>query len=267
VSSSVTWTPAAVQHTYTPSILLAATSSDTLFVGKDSGSDEEVFLQHGVTDGSSAPTPRGIASFTGPLSATISGEVSPNNGYAAFTVPGAGGNLQVDYSADHGAASALTIAAPGGSVDGQTIDSILAGDAAPVMINDNGVTAFSADIGPDDNEALLAWSAAGGLKIVAEIGDPVDGVNGSSLGTIAAFDDNSLGTDLGTNLYNDGLSDANRLAFGVVYDTGTQDGSGDEILGSAVVSAVVTVPEPASLLTLTTLTPLILLRRRRAVRC
>lgn len=238
---------------YTPSLLLGATDEDALFQGVDGNGDRAIFFKHG-TD----PI-RQLGMYSQPLVGERAGAELTNNGLAAFLATDGADEPELLYYDAAWNGPAVQVAGQGTTITGTpwVVKQVgIDGRTAP-MLNENGVVVFGAWIGADldPNDmgmpALLWWSE-GTLRLVAMVGDVVD-VEGQSGYTITDVMSGGLGVE--GDIYKDGLSNNNQLAFAVSY-YGPNAEEGIAVLMTAL-------PEPGGVGILV-LTAWILGRRKRA---
>jgi hypothetical protein len=234
---------------YTPSQVLGATDDTVLFQGVDGNNDRSIFIKHGLDP----------IKQVGMYGQTLVGEYAAgaltDNGLAAFLATDSQDQTELLFYDVAGNGLTQQVAAPGTAITGTPwlVQQVgIDGRAAP-MLNENGVVVFGAWITEDLNDPglpALLWWENGQLHLVAKVLDEVelDGDGGYTLTDVL-----SGGLGLEGDIYKDGLSDTNQLAFGVSY-TGP---SGD---GTAVL--ITSVPEPTGVLWLAA-GGWVLMRRRK----
>jgi hypothetical protein len=215
----------------------------------DGNNDRSIFIKHGLDP----------IKQVGMYGQTLVGEYAAgaltDNGLAAFLATDSQDQTELLFYDVAGNGLTQQVAAPGTAITGTPwlVQQVgIDGRAAP-MLNENGVVVFGAWITEDLNDPglpALLWWENGQLHLVAKVLDEVelDGDGGYTLTDVL-----SGGLGLEGDIYKDGLSDTNQLAFGVSY-TGP---SGD---GTAVL--ITSVPEPTGVLWLAA-GGWVLMRRRK----
>lgn len=246
---------------YTPELLLGATDQDTFFRATLDGASNGAtafIVKHGE---GATPSYQVLASYADTdlavASATPTGQLSAT-GKIAYYLPHLQGGFDSEsvnyYDAAQGG-SPQTLAHVGQTLPNgaEIIDLTIGANLSSPMVNDHGTIVFDALLTDDngDHEALLAWRP--GLTspdIIAMTGDSII-ISGQSR-LIEGIIPNQLDTDGG--VFKDGLTEDDRLAFGIVYSVGLDS-------RSAVV--MLELPEPAAATFLTLCAATLLLRRRR----
>jgi hypothetical protein len=235
---------------YTPSQVLGATDDSVLFQGVDVNNDRSIFIKSG-----SDPIKQ-----VGMYGQTLVGEYAAGalteNGLAAFLATDNQDQTELMFydPADNGPAQ--LVAGVGTTITGSSylVQAVgIDGKAAP-MLNENGVVVFGAWVAENLNDQgipALLWWENGQLHLVAKLSDVVeiDGNGGYTLTDVM-----SVGLGLEGDIYKDGLSNNNQLAFSVGY-YGPNNEEGMAVL-------LTSVPEPTGLAWLAA-GALILSRRKR----
>lgn len=225
---------AADGENYTPSLLLGANDDNVLFQGVDGNSNRSIFIKHG-------PDPiKQVGMYSQPLVGESAAGALTDNGLAAFLATDNLNQTELLYYDPAGSGQTVQVAGRGTAITGTSwlIQQVgIDGRAAP-MLNDNGVVVFGAWIGQTLNDSglpALLWWSDGALHLVAKVGDEValEGVDGYTLTDVM-----SGGLGVESDIYKDGLSANNQLAFAVAYS----GPNGEE--GSAVL--ITSVPEPGA---------------------
>lgn len=237
---------------YTPSLVLGATDDAVLFWGVDGNNDRSIFIKHGLD-----PIKQ-LGMYSQPLVGEYAGGALTDNGLAAFLATDNQGQTELLFYDAAGNGLAQQVAGRGTAIAGTPwlVQQVgIDGRAAP-MLNENGVVVFGAWIAQDLNDSglpALLWWEDGSLRLVAKAGDEValENVGGYTLTDVM-----SGGLGVEGDIYKDGLSADNQLAFAVAYS-----GPGGEE-GTAVL--LTSVPEPTAMVWLAAGVLILLHRRKRA---